>query len=456
MQKLRMFSIPVRSSNFSKPQKYELKVRRDLRVVVFYFGGFLIIVRIKAFKIRSMKQTLLSVILILLPSLAALAQNSLTGRVIDSLTQEPLAFVSIYFANTTLGTTTDTEGKFSLRNIPAGKYDLTVSFVGYYSTQVSLAFDQNTTHTVNVALTEKATQLNEVVVSPDNSNRQFNLQTFRQGFLGTTRNARSARIVNEDDLDFDFDAQTRVFTAFSRNPIIVENKALGYRLIYDLYDFKIDYTNNAQAFFGIPRFENLADKTKGRWDRERKRAYLGSFSHFVRLLRSGSFEEHFDVFEFFRNPNPERPSEEILKQKIKYWGERQLTSGNLIVKPGSAFTDSLSYYISLRKLPELVDSIGRKMDATLLTNADRTKITYTGMLYMIYKNEREEEGYTISRQGPQAQQYSVVHFFAPVSIYDNGYYGDVRDVFFEGYLGWAEKIADTLPLEYTLPVLEEK
>lgn len=387
----------------------------------------------------------------LLVCLTAQSQNSITGKVIDSLTREPLAFVSIYFANTTLGTTTDTEGKFTLNNIPSGKYDLTASFVGYNASQVSLAFDQNTKHTINFALTEKATHLTEVVVSPDTTNRYYNLQTFKWSFLGTTRNARAARIINQDDLDFDFDNKTRVFTAFSRNPIVVENKALGYRLIYDLYEFTIDYNTNSQAFFGIPRFENLSTKTKGSWERERKRAYLGSFTHFVRLLRSGSFEGEFDMFEFFRNPNPERPSEEILKQKIKYWGERQLSSGNLIVKPGSAYTDSLSYYISLRRLPELVDSIGRKMDATLLTNVDRTKIIYTGMLYMIYKNEREEDGYTVNRQGPQPQQYSVIHILAPVSIYDNGYYGDVRDIFFEGYLGWAEKIADTLPLEYKLP-----
>lgn len=395
-------------------------------------------------------------ITLLLNCLAGQSQNSITGKVIDSLTREPIAFASVYFANTTIGTTTDADGKFSLTHIPTGKYDLTASFVGYHAMQVSLVFEQTTTHVVNFALTEKATQLSEVIVTPDNRNRQYDLQTFRTGFLGTTRNARQARILNEDDLDFDFDEKSRVFTAFSRKPIVVENKALGYRLIYDLYDFRIDYSTNTQAFFGIPRFENLTDKTKGRWGRERKRAYMGSFSHFIRLLRSGSFEEHFDVFEFFRNPNPDRPSEEILKQKIKYWGERQLSSGSLIVKPGAAHTDSLSYYISLRRLPELVDSIGRKMDATLLINADRTKITYTGMLYIIYKNEREEEGYTVSRQGPQPQQYSVVHIFAPVSIYDNGYYGDVRDVFFEGYLGWAEKIADTLPLEYVLPMEEKK
>lgn len=379
------------------------------------------------------------------------SQNSLTGKVIDSLTREPLAFVSIYFANTTLGTTTDTEGRFTLTGIPSGKYDLTASFVGYHAAQVSVAFGQNTNHSVNFALIEKATQLAEVVVSPDTTNRYNNLQTFKRGFLGTTRNARTARIINQDDLDFDFDSRTRVFTAFSRNPIVVENKALGYRLIFDLYEFRIDYKTNSQAFFGIPRFENLSGKIKSSWERERKRAYLGSFSHFVRLLREGSFEGHFDVFEFFRNPNPERPSEEVLKQKIKYWGERQLQSDNFIKKPGAAHTDSLSYYISLRRLPELVDSIGRKMDATLLTNADRTQITYTGMLYMIYKNEREEEGYQVNRHGPQSQQYSVIHVFAPLSIYDNGYYGNVQDIFFEGYLGWAEKIADTLPLEYKLP-----
>jgi outer membrane receptor for ferrienterochelin and colicins len=60
---------------------------------------------------------------------ATLAQSSLTGKILDSLTHKPIPFVNVFFANTTIGTVSDTIGSFKIRNITNGKYDLTFSFV---------------------------------------------------------------------------------------------------------------------------------------------------------------------------------------------------------------------------------------------------------------------------------------------------------------------------------------
>lgn len=51
------------------------------------------------------------------------AQNIVSGRVVDSLTNEPVAFATVYLDGTTVGTTTDDDGRFSLdvnpRYLPA-------------------------------------------------------------------------------------------------------------------------------------------------------------------------------------------------------------------------------------------------------------------------------------------------------------------------------------------------
>ncbi len=389
--------------------------------------------------------------------LAAQAQNSISGKVIDSLTHEPIAFASIYFANTTYGTTTGDDGRFTLHHFPDGKYDLTVSYIGYHTVQLSLEFS-NTTRQLTFSLLQKPTELTEIVVSPDTSNRRHNIQLFKQAFLGTGKNSASCKIANLNDLYIDFDPQDGVITAFSRKPLEVTNQALGYKVIYDLHHFEIDYRRQQQVYLGIPRFEKLTPKNANqlkRWEKERKEAYLGSFTHFIHLLQQGDLKNEFEVQELFRVPNRERPPNAVLNEKIKIWRLKSLNPEGRVIN--NAAHDSLDYYIKLKRKPELVDSLGRLfVDVSPLLDTARNNIIYTGMLRLTYKNEKEDLLYAQQNgRAPLRMQYSVVHFLQPVAIYDNGYYEDVRNVFFEGYLGWSEKIADILPLGY-VPLADGK
>ena len=71
------------------------------------------------------------VAMILFLLLAFLSEPSITGTVIDAESNLPVQYATVYFANTTIGVVTDENGQFTLDNIESGKYDLTVSFVGY-------------------------------------------------------------------------------------------------------------------------------------------------------------------------------------------------------------------------------------------------------------------------------------------------------------------------------------
>ena len=65
----------------------------------------------------------------LLPCLGY-CQSTISGIVVDGLTQDPLPFANVYVNGTTKGTVTDADGHFNLTgvNIPA---DVVFSFVGY-------------------------------------------------------------------------------------------------------------------------------------------------------------------------------------------------------------------------------------------------------------------------------------------------------------------------------------
>ena len=61
-----------------------------------------------------MRRVLLFAFLTLIPAFL-LGQKTITGIVLDSLTQEPLPLATVYINGTTQGTTTDHDGRFELK-----------------------------------------------------------------------------------------------------------------------------------------------------------------------------------------------------------------------------------------------------------------------------------------------------------------------------------------------------
>lgn len=96
----------------------------------------------------------------LLLALSLNAQTTVTGIVTSSEDATPLPGVNVLVKGTSVGTITETDGKFSIA-VPSTEAVLVFSFVGYISEEVSLAGRA----TVDVALNTDVTQLGEVVVT---------------------------------------------------------------------------------------------------------------------------------------------------------------------------------------------------------------------------------------------------------------------------------------------------
>lgn len=69
------------------------------------------------------------------------AQNNgaIKGTVVDQNSQEPLPFANVWveLGGDILGTTTDFNGKFTIKPLPPGVYTLNISFIGYNNIQRS-------------------------------------------------------------------------------------------------------------------------------------------------------------------------------------------------------------------------------------------------------------------------------------------------------------------------------
>src|SRR5215212_5553070 len=72
---------------------------------------------------------------ILFISISGLAQQKnrtqVSGKVTDAKTGEALAGASIILSETKVGTTTDSSGNYSIKNIPTGHTTIEVSYSGY-------------------------------------------------------------------------------------------------------------------------------------------------------------------------------------------------------------------------------------------------------------------------------------------------------------------------------------
>lgn len=92
------------------------------------------------------------------------AQNSeIQGIVSDDLSS--IAFVNVYLEGTSLGTSSDADGKYLLKNIPAGKYKLKATVLGYRNYSKNITIAENEEITVSIFLEASIEQLEETVVT---------------------------------------------------------------------------------------------------------------------------------------------------------------------------------------------------------------------------------------------------------------------------------------------------
>ncbi|WP_201980964.1 SusC/RagA family TonB-linked outer membrane protein [Hymenobacter rubidus] len=97
------------------------------------------------------------------PSGAFAQTGTISGRVTDSK-NEGIPGATVLVEGTSLGSSSNVDGTYSVQGVPAGPHTLVISFVGYNSVRrpVTVVAGQNTE--VSAGLTENATQLAEAVV----------------------------------------------------------------------------------------------------------------------------------------------------------------------------------------------------------------------------------------------------------------------------------------------------
>jgi TonB-linked SusC/RagA family outer membrane protein len=108
-----------------------------------------------------MKKHVLKLVVLLCLATAPTVAQTVSGRVTNSADGSALPGVSVLVKGTTAGTTTDTDGRFTLNVPDVANGTLVFSFIGFASQEVPLSNRTN----VDITLQEDVTQLGEVVVT---------------------------------------------------------------------------------------------------------------------------------------------------------------------------------------------------------------------------------------------------------------------------------------------------
>ncbi|WP_162628179.1 carboxypeptidase-like regulatory domain-containing protein [Arcticibacterium luteifluviistationis] len=220
------------------------------------------------------------------------------GRVVDGA-KKPIPFATVYLNNTSFFSTTDSLGNYKIW-VPTylQKLELVAGFVGFKPGKVTLSQDGKSKKVL--FRLESRTDLAEITVTAKRDRfwkRKWRI--FEDGLLGDTPFASKCEILNPEVIKLDYDKTQSKVTAYSREPLLIINKALGYKLQVDVGFFESDGKLTYQAtnkYFDSLEVNTVKDLKK--IYKNRRRAYDNSFRNFLVSLVNGTTAENgFAIFQ---------------------------------------------------------------------------------------------------------------------------------------------------------------
>lgn len=118
-----------------------------------------------------MKQIILALMLAVAGIGAAVAANPIregnmiSGHVLVKGSEENIPYATVLIVGSGQGTVSNEEGQFEFKNLPAGKYTLRVSAVGYKTQEKAIEVNKDFTAVVHFQMEEESFMTDEVVVS---------------------------------------------------------------------------------------------------------------------------------------------------------------------------------------------------------------------------------------------------------------------------------------------------
>jgi hypothetical protein len=367
--------------------------------------------------------------------------------------------------NTTIGTTTDAEGKFSLNISLTGKIELIASYIGYEKQSLII---ENYDGKISIALKPQNNTLNEVVVKASKGDTFEKWGAiFKKLLLGTDAHFTSyCKIKNPEVLVFYFDKQANELAVFAKSSLIVENTATSYRLKMDFdifrYSFntdilQVDYT----TFFEEIKYPKNREETV---KTSRHKAYYGSQMHFMRSVYNNDLTNNgYKIYTYrsVKNAEKERVSK-IIQEKLNT-KERFQTSVvydlNKLFQP----RDTAEYYKIVMKQNDIASAdtilttlkkyvkIKRELSVVNFASKDSLMVNYQIFLDEKRTDVNQDNLNKWKAQSPEKRYggATTVMFFLEdggINVQSSGFYAENK-LFLYGNM-FDRRVSQLLPWDY--------
>ncbi|MBK7305746.1 MAG: carboxypeptidase-like regulatory domain-containing protein [Chitinophagaceae bacterium] len=367
-------------------------------------------------------------LLIAFYSIPAFSQSGYTisGKIIDAATKQPLLGASVFAENTTIGTATNDQGFFTLR-LPGGGYSIAVTFTGYQTETKRVTAGDAGNNEMVIEIKKKEKAMEEFVVKSTSEVADGLAkygEFFLENFIGKTANSKECYIKNKEVLKFFYYRRTKRLKILATAPLEIVNDALGYTVKYQLDSFVHEYNTQVSLYTGNPLFQEMQSTDQAqveKWNAARKVAFNGSILHFMRSMYNKKLkEEGFEIQFIVKNNEKET------------------------AVPVKNFYGAVNY--NMDDSSKMVDIFPRQKEVAV-----------------IYKNEGSSDMYLATNTDASSKfQLSVLSFLPDESlnIEQNGFYFEQNDITINGYWAW-EKVGDMLPYNFdfkekTAPVIKEE
>jgi len=336
---------------------------------------------------------------------------AVTGRVVGDSTGAPLSNAHVFLSGSTIGTTTAEDGTFRLEDIPSGAKRLYVTHLGYEPEKLDVVLAPDTSISVGFRLDPTVIRAGQVTVADDRDEDWYDhFGRFRRLFIGPSPAAERCRLENPRSLYFDT-AWWGKFEADATRPLRLENRALGYHVIYYLSEF--EERGDIVRWDGEPLFTPLSPRDSAeaaRWAKNRRAAFHGSLRHFLLALLHDRVEE--EQFRMYRRPRVE------------------------------AFRD----WRRTRRLPV------SRSDLIEGTADSLYQISFNGALEVHYRGAGEEEAYlewADARRAPRDYQVSRIRLNErPIHVDRHGEIVEPFGATLYRYFAYQRRLATLLPRGY--------
>ncbi len=363
-----------------------------------------------------------SLLPLLFSTVSAQPRVALSGRVFDGASGQPLRNANVFLAGSFLGSATNDRGYFRITGVPEGQYQLVVSVIGFAPHKQTVRVRRGRNLHFVVSLQPAVLRVPDIVVQTlDQETWEKTFALFRRYFLSTSVNAAACRVLNPGVLELSNKGKT--VGAWATDILIIENRALGYRLHYLLESFEL--TAGQLRYTGEARFQELEpadDAERQRWRENRRKTYYGSLRHFLAALATGRVAE--EGFLVSRLPE--------LGERV-YHADLQEVDVATLVSPGvQPYERQVRFFDYLQVIYTRAFEPGEYV---------YWRVNYDRSALRLNTRRREEA------MRPQAQTswLAMNKTFAVVDT--SGYVYDPMAFTVYGYWAW-QGVADLLPMEY--------